>query len=213
MRIGVIGAGRIGGNLARLLTIAGHQVVASYTRDPPGLQRRAAETGYRAGSVAEAAQFGEVIVLSVPWPNIDAVLAEAGSLAGKIVIDTTNQYAAGGLVDLEGGTAAQVNQARLPGARLVKAYNTLTAQFQAGAVGRSGPERVVMFLCGEDPAAKAIVSGLIADTGFAPFDVGGLADAAWMEAPRRPGSVYGEEFHAAGAAAFFSRVRRRASGP
>lgn len=212
MHIGIIGAGRIGGNLARLLTIAGHEVVASYTRDPLGLQRRAAESGYRAGPVAEAAHFGDVVVLSVPWPNIDAVLAEAGSQAGKIVIDTTNQYAAGGLVDLAGGTAAQVNQARLPGARLVKAYNTLTAQFQARAAGRSGPERVVMFLCGDDPAAKAIVSGLIDDTGFAPFDVGGLADAAWMEAPRRPGSVYGEEFHEAEAAPFFDRMRYRANG-
>ncbi|MGH3166633.1 MAG: NADPH-dependent F420 reductase [Trebonia sp.] len=194
MRIGVVGAGRIGGNLARLLTQAGHQVVISYARDAGELRARAAEFGCRAGSVAEAATFGDVVVLSVPWPNIDAVLAEAGSLAGKVVIDTTNHFTSAGLTGLRDGTAAQVNQTRLPDARLVKAYNTLTAGFQGAAAGRTGPDRVVMFLCGDDEAAKAVVAGLIIDTGFTPFDVGRLADGAVMEAPRRPGAVYGEEF-------------------
>jgi 8-hydroxy-5-deazaflavin:NADPH oxidoreductase len=207
MRIGVIGAGRIGGNLAQLLTWAGHEVVISYARDAGELAARAAEFGCRAGSVAGAAAFGEVVVLSVPWRNIDAVLAEAGSLAGKIVIDTTNHFTQAGLADLQGVTAAQVNQARMPGARLVKAYNTLTAQFQASTAGRTGPDRVVMFLCGDDEPAKAVVSGLITETGFTPFDIGGLADGAVMEAPRRPGAVYGEEFSETGARRFFDGQR------
>ena len=76
MRIGVVGAGRIGGNLARLLTQGGHDVVISYARDAGELRARAAEFGCRAGSVAEAAGFGDVVVLSVPghistrsWPK------------------------------------------------------------------------------------------------------------------------------------------------
>jgi hypothetical protein len=210
MRIGVVGAGKIGGNLARLLTRAGHEVIISYARDAVELTARAAEFGCRAGSVAEAAGFGEVVVLSVPWPNIDAVLVEAGSLAGKIVVDTTNHFAAGGIEGLGDGTAAQVNRARMPGARLVKAYNTLTAGFQAAASGRTGPERVVMFMCGDDDAAKGIVGGLITDTGFIPFDVGRLADGVVMEAPRRPGAVYGEEFGEADARRFFDG--RRSAG-
>ncbi len=157
--------------------------------------------------MAEAAAFGEVVVLSVPWRNIDAVLAEAGPMAGKVVIDTTNHFTRAGLDDLRDGTAAQVNQARMPGARLVKAYNTLTAQFQGTTAGRTGPDRVVMFLCGDDELAKAVVSLLIAETGFTPFDVGGLADGAVMEAPRRPGAVYGEEFSEASARLFFDGQR------
>ncbi|MGH3299673.1 MAG: NADPH-dependent F420 reductase [Trebonia sp.] len=207
MRIGVVGAGRIGGNLARLLTQAGHEVVISYARDAGELAARAAEFGCRAGSVAEAAAFGKAVVLSVPWPNIEAVLAEAGPLTGKVVIDTTNHYTRTGPADLQAGTAGQVNQARMPGARLVKAYNTLTARFQAATAGRTGQDRVVMFLCGDNEDAKAVVSGLITDTGFTPFDVGGLADGAVMEAPRRPGAVYGEEFSEAGARRFFAGQR------
>jgi 8-hydroxy-5-deazaflavin:NADPH oxidoreductase len=204
MQIGVIGAGRIGGNIARQLVGAGHEVLISFAREPEELRRRASAIGARAGTVAEAAGFGEVVVLSVPWASIETVLAEAGSLAGKIVIDTTNHYARGAVADLDGRTAAQINQARMPGARLVKAYNTLTAQFQADAAGRPGAERVVMFLCGDDANAKVIAGGLIEDSGFTPFDVGGLADAAVMEAPRRPGAVYGEEFHLAEATRFFA---------
>src|SRR3954449_11957789 len=96
VRIGVIGAGRIGANAARLWRHAGHDVMLSFSRDPAALEARAAEIGARAGTPAEAAAFGEVVMLSVPWRLIDAVLADLGSLAGKIVVDTTNQFGAGG---------------------------------------------------------------------------------------------------------------------
>ena len=196
MRIGVIGAGRIGANAARLFTPAGHEVLLSFTRDPERLRALAAEIGARAGTPAEAAEFGEVVLLSVPWAVLDDALAQAGSLDGKVVIDTTNQFGPGGLEELpEGQTAAQLNQSRMPGARLVKAYNTLTAGFQAEAAGRTGPDRVVMFMCGDDAEAKEVVAQLIDDAGFTPIDVGRLADATPMEAPRRPGAVYGEEYH------------------
>jgi 8-hydroxy-5-deazaflavin:NADPH oxidoreductase len=208
VRIGVIGAGRIGGNAARLWAAAGHEVMLSFSRDPAKLEKAATDIGARTGAPAEAAAFGEVVMLSVPWTLVDDVLAEAGSLDGKVVIDTTNQFGPGGVEPLpEGRTAAQVNQARMPGARYTKAFNTLTSGFQAEAAGRTGSERVAMFLCGDDAEAKAIVSGLIEDAGFTPIDAGGTADAAIMEAPRRDGAVYGEEFHADDGRAFLAAAR------
>jgi predicted dinucleotide-binding enzyme len=208
MRIGVVGAGRIGGNAARLLAGAGHDVVVSYSRDEERLRALADEIGARAGTPAEAAR-AEVVILSIPWRLIPEVLEEAGSLEGKVVIDTTNQFGSGGWEEMPDGlTAAQVNQRRMPEARLVKSFNTLTSAFQASEAGRSDPEqRVVLFLCGDDAEAKRIASGLIRDAGFEPADVGGLADAAVMEAPRRDGAVYGEEYRPAEARAVVEAVR------
>lgn len=208
MRIGVIGAGRIGSNVARLWANAGHEVLLSFSRDPAELEARAAEIGARAGTPADAAAFGGVVLLSVPWALVDDVLAQAGSLDGKIVVDTTNQFGPGGLETLPAGrTAAQVNAARMPGARYTKAFNTLTAGFQAEAARRTGADRVAIFLVGDDADAKAVVAGLIDDAGFVPIDAGGTADAAIMEAPRREGAVYGEELHAEDGRAFLAAAR------
>ena len=210
MRIGVIGAGRIGGNAARLFAAAGHEVMLSFSRDPDRLRADADTIGERAstGEVADAAAFGEVVVFSVPWRLIDEVLEQAGPLDGKVVIDTTNQYGSEGLEKLpEGRTAAQVNQARMRGARLVKAFNTLTSSFQASAASRQGERRAVIFMAGDGQEAKATVAGLIEDAGFAPADVGGLADASVMEPPRRDGAVYGDEYRPADAAEVVGAVR------
>ena len=102
MRIGIVGAGRIGGNCAAQFAKGGHEVKLSFSRDPSRLEALAAEIGKRAtvGTPAEAAEFGEVVVLSVPWDLIDEAIEQAGSLDGKIVIDTTNQY---GSVEPSGG--------------------------------------------------------------------------------------------------------------
>ncbi len=204
----MVGAGRIGGNAARLSAVAGHQVMVSFSRDESRLRALAEDIGGRSGAPREAAEFGEVVMLSVPWPLIDDILGQIGPLDGKVVIDTTNHFGRGGLEALpEGMTAAQLNQRRMPGARLVKAYNTLTAGFQAEAAGRTGPDRVVIFMCGDDTDAKATVARLIDDSGFTPVDLGGLADAAPMEPPRRPGAVYGEEYHEDEARAFVESIR------
>lgn len=212
MRIGVVGAGRIGGNAARLFAAAGHEVMVSFSRDEARVRALADEIGARAGTPREAVEFGDVVMLSVPWPLIDEVLGQMGPLDGKVVIDTTNQFGRGGLEPLpEGMTAAQLNQRRMPGARLVKAYNTLTSGFQAEAAGRTGSDRVVMFMCGDDADAKATVARLIEDSGFTPVDLGGLVDATPMEAPRRPGAVYGEEYHENEARAFVESVRGTSS--
>jgi 8-hydroxy-5-deazaflavin:NADPH oxidoreductase len=208
MRIGIIGAGRIGGNAGRLFAHAGHEVLLSYSRDPAALAARAAEIGAQTGSPADAVAFGEVVMLSVPWESVDSAVAAAGPLDGRIVIDTTNQFGAEGLVKLpEGRTAAETNAARLPGARLVKTFNTMTAGFQAQAAGRPGDRRVAMFLAGEDEHAKQVVGGLVRDAGFEPVDLGGWGQVSIMEAPRRPGSVYGEEYRPQAARQIAAAVR------
>jgi predicted dinucleotide-binding enzyme len=190
-----------------MLARAGHEVLVSVSRDPQKLEALAAEIGGRAGTPREAVAFGEVVMLSVSWTLVDDVLAQAGPLDGRIVIDTTNQFGRAGWEDLGKRTAAEVNDARMPGARYTKAFNTLTAGFQAQAAGRTGRDRVVMFLCGDDEEAKRVVAGLIEDAGFTPVDIGGVADAAPMEAPRRPGAVYGEELHEQEARTFVADLR------
>jgi predicted dinucleotide-binding enzyme len=198
MRIGIIGAGNIGGNCARQAVKAGHDVMLSFARDPSNLESLAAELGELAsvGSVREAVDFGELVILSVPWGVIPEALEQAGDLSGKVVIDTTNQFGRGGVeLPPNGMSAAEFNARRMPGARPVKSYNTLTAGYQAEAAGRSGTDRIALFYAGEDEEAKRIVAGLIADSGFEPVDMGGWAQVRIMEAPRRPGAVYGEAYH------------------
>jgi len=173
---------------------AGHELLVSGSRDPSELQPLADELGGRVGTPREAVEFGEVVLFAVPWRAVDDVLASLGSLEGKIVIDTTNQFGPGGWQDLGDRTAAQVNAERMQDARYTKSFNTLTAGFQAEASQRTGADRVAMFYCGDDGEAKAVVAGLIEDAGFVPIDVGGIADAAPMEAPRREGALYGEEY-------------------
>lgn len=213
MRIGVIGAGHIGKNLARLLAGAGHDVVISFSRDPDGLARIAEEIGAAAGSPREAAAFGEVVVLAVPWDLVDDALALAGgpeALAGTVVVDTTNQFGrvdgAFGVLDLGGVSAAAHNAAKAPGARWTKAFNTLTAGFQRSAAGRTGPDRVVMFYATDDDAAAPVVARLITDAGFAPVRTGTLARTeVGHQEPK--GDLYGEEFHHDDATALVTRLR------
>ncbi|HWW90565.1 MAG TPA: NAD(P)-binding domain-containing protein [Solirubrobacteraceae bacterium] len=208
MNIGVVGTGRIGGTIARQMAAAGHQVKLSFSRNPASLETLAREIGPNAAVAkpADAVEFGEIVVVSVPWSLLPTALEELGSLAGKIVLDTTNQYGAPPLPP-HGETAAHFNAARMPGARYTKSFNTLTAAFQAEASGRQSDDRVVQWLSGDDVDAKNVVVGLIEDAGFVPVDLGATADCAVMEAPRREGAVYGEEYRAPDAAAVIEAVR------
>jgi 8-hydroxy-5-deazaflavin:NADPH oxidoreductase len=113
----------------------------------------------------------------------------------------------------DGETAAAFNTRRMAGARYVKSFNTLTAGFQAEVADRTGEERVVQWICGDDPDAKQTAARLIEEMGYVPVDLGGTATCAVMEAPRRPGSVYGEEYRAADAHAVVDAVRSGAAIP
>jgi predicted dinucleotide-binding enzyme len=215
MRIGVIGAGRIGGNCARQAVRGGHEVMLSFARDPASLDRLASELGSERASVGsprEAVGFGEVVIFAVPWGAIPEALAQAGDLAGKVVLDTTNQFGSGPMPQ-PGQTAASFNAQRMNGARYVKSFNTLTSGFQAEAAQRSGEERVVQWMCGDEPEAKTIVAALIKDMGYVPVDLGATSTCAVMEAPRRHGAVYGEEYRAADAQAVVDAVRTGAGIP
>jgi 8-hydroxy-5-deazaflavin:NADPH oxidoreductase len=209
LKIAIVGAGRIGGGIARQLGGAGHEIKLSFSRDQAKLESLAEEIGGGAstGTPREAAEIGEVVVLSVPWSELPDVLEQMGSLEAKIVIDTTNQFGAPPLPP-EGVTAAQFNAERMPGARYTKSFNTLTSRFQAETAGRERDRRVVQWLCGDDEDAKRIVAGLIEDAGFAPVDIGGTAECAVMEAPRRAGAVYGEEYRLPDASAVVDAVRQ-----
>jgi predicted dinucleotide-binding enzyme len=209
MRIGIIGSGHIGGNCARRFVLSGkHEAILSFSRHPAGLADFARELGNKAqaGSALEAVRFGDVVVFSVPWDMIPEALRQAGSLAGKIVIDTTNQYGSVALPS-KGQTAAEHNAARMPGARYTKSFNTLTARFQREAAERPNDKKVVQWICGDDSEGKEIVAGLIEDAGYVPIDVGGTRDCQIMEAPRRKGAVYGEEYRRPEALALLESLR------
>lgn len=195
MRIGVIGAGRIGGNCARQAVKGGHEVMLSFARDPSNLAQLASELGEGAstGTVGDAVAFAEHVILSVPWGVIPEALSQAGALDGKVVIDTTNQFGPGPKPE-PAQTAAAFNAQRMPGGRYVKSFNTLTAGFQAEAADRDNDEKVVQWLCGDDAEAKAQVARIIEDMGYVPVDLGGTENCQVMEAPRRPKAVYGEEY-------------------
>ena len=212
-RIGIIGSGHIGGNLARLFTAAGHDVLVSFSTDQAKLAELAASTGATAGTPAQAASHGEVVVLSVPWSVIDDALAQAGgpgALAGRTVIDTTNQFGRVdgrfGVLDLGAQSAAARNAAKAPGAAWVKAFNTLTAGFQASSAGRTGPDRVVMFYATDHDDAAGLAEKLITSAGFDPVRTGTLArNGVGHQEPK--GDLYGEEFHHDDAVAAVARLR------
>jgi predicted dinucleotide-binding enzyme len=209
MRIGIIGAGHIGGNCARRFVLSGkHEVKLSFSRDPANLEELAEDLGERAsvGTPKEAVEYADVVVLSVPWDAIPEALHQAGSLAGKIVIDTCNQFGSVALPS-KGQTAAEFNAARMPGARYAKSFNTLTARFQRETADRPKDQKIVQWICGDDAEAKRVVAALIEDAGYVPVDLGGVKICQVMEAPRRKGAVYGEEYRAADAAAVLAAVQ------
>jgi predicted dinucleotide-binding enzyme len=107
-----------------------------------------------------------------------------------------------------GQTAASFNAQRMAGARYTKSFNTLTSGFQAEAADRNGDEKVVQWVCGDDAEAKQLVAGLIEEMGYVPVDLGGTKGCQVMEAPRRHGAVYGEEYRAADARAVVEAVAR-----
>jgi len=187
MKIGIIGAGRIGSTAARLFVKAGHWVAISNSRGPESLGELIAELGdrARAATVEDAARFGDVVLLAVPWRAAGA-LPKAESVAGKIVIDAMNPYREDmSLYDLGDSTSSDVVRMQLPGAKLVKAFNTIHYQHLAM---HSHPDlpmeaRHAIFIAGDDPEAKAAVSQLIEEIGFAPVDTGSLQEGGRKQQP------------------------------
>lgn len=187
MKIGIIGAGNIGSNAATLFTRAGHDVAISNSRGPESLRALATSIGprVRPSTVEDAARWAEVILLATPWRKPEA-LPSAESVKGKIVIDAMNHYNPDfTLADLGDSTSSEETQKRLPGARMVKAFNTIYFQHLATRGRKDVPidERHAIFLAGDDAEAKKVVAKLIEDIGFAPVDTGSLREGGRRQQP------------------------------
>lgn len=206
MQIAIIGAGRIGGNIARQAVRAGHDLTLAFARNQDALASLADELGASVTTPAEAVARAELVVVSVPWSVLPEAIEQAGDLAGHIVVDTTNQFGSGPMPAAD-ETAASFNAQRMTGARYVKSFNTLTAAFQAEAPNRADDGRVVQWICGDDTAANDTVAQLIEEMRYVPVELGGTRDCAVMEAPRRSGAVYGEEYRLPEALAVVEAVR------
>ena len=188
MNIGIIGAGNIGANVARLLAKSGHSVAISNSRGPESLASLVATLGSNvtAMTVEGAAQFGEVVLLATPWRTPEA-LPSPKLLAGKIVIDAMNHYTSTGNVqDLGNSTSSEEVAKRLPGARIVKAFNTMYFETLRTGGKTEQKDRLVLFVAGDDAEAKAVVSKLIEDIGFAPVDTGSLHEGGRLQQPGSP---------------------------
>ena len=176
MKIGVIGAGNIGGTLAARLVAAGHDVAISNSRGPETLE--GAVDGARPMTVEDAANFGELLVVSIPFGRYREVPADA--VDGKLVIDTNNYYPErdGHFPELDDDstTSSELLQAHLSGARVVKAFNAISwINLRDAARPAGDPERLGIPLSGDDERAKQTVAELIDEIGFDPVDAGTLA--------------------------------------
>lgn len=187
MKIGIIGAGMIGATAARLFAQADHEVAVSNSRGPASLAPLVAELGPRAQAmtVADAARWAEVVLLAVPWRTSGA-LPPAAAVAGKIVIDAMNPYGAdGSILDVGGSSSSEETLRRLPGARLVKAFNTIWYRHLAERARPDLPAdgRHAIFVAGDDELAKRVVMNLIDDIGFGAVDTGTLAEGGPRQQP------------------------------
>src|SRR3954451_23491880 len=182
MNIGIIGAGHIGSTTARLFIDAGHKVAISNSRGPETLRGLVAELGSnaRAATPSEAARFGEIVLLAIPLKDYTTLPAD--DLRGKIVVDAMNCYPNrdGNIAALDSGelTSSQMVAAHLPGARVVKAFNTIWFEHLKTKGNKSAPidQRRAIFVSSDDAEAKRIVSQLIEDIVFGPYDLGSLHD-------------------------------------
>jgi predicted dinucleotide-binding enzyme len=176
MQIAVIGSGNVGGRLGRLWAEHGHEVTFG-VRDPNSEKARLlAGPNIRVTSIPEAAG-ADVIALAVPFGAVAETLGLLGKLSGKVLIDCTNRIGppAPGAAASGGEEVARL----APGARVVKAFNTIGADNLANL--QFGDVRAAGFICGDDAEAKAVVAGLAEELGFDPIDCGPLAAAGTLE--------------------------------
>ena len=183
MNISIIGTGNMAKGLATVFAQAGHSVVLA-NRDVTKAAAVAAEIGgsVSAAGIHDAAASGDVIVLAVPYDAAADVIGAADGLGDKIIVDITNPLTANysGLTIGHTTSAAEEIQKRAPNARVVKAFNTVFASvLQAG--GKAAGKPATVFVAGDDPQARKVVSDLAASAGLAPLETGGLASSRYLE--------------------------------
>lgn len=210
MKIGIIGSGNIGATAARLFSRAGHEVAVSNSRGGEGLEALVAELGggARATGSEEAARFGEVVLVAVPFGRYETLPVEA--FEGKVVIDANNYYPQrdGQFAQLDGGetTSSELVASHLKGARLVKGFNTIWFEHLAKQGDTALPleERRAIFIAGDDEEAKQVVARLVEEIGFAAVDTGSLGEGGRRQQVGTP--IYNKELNAREAAEVLSAV-------
>jgi len=201
VKIGIIGAGNIGGNLTRRLTALGHEVLVANSRNPDTLAELAAETGATAVMAAEAGTGADVLVVTIPLKAVpdlpDRLLA--GAAPDVVVIDTCNYYPRqrdGRIAAIEDGMTESRWVEQQLGVSVVKAFNGIYAEhLLTRGVPAATPGRIALPVAGDDADAKDVVIGLVDSLGFDPVDGGGLDDS-WRQQPGTP--VYGSDLDADG---------------
>jgi predicted dinucleotide-binding enzyme len=208
MNIGILGAGNIGANAARLFTKAGHDVRIANSRGPHTLTDLIAELGPRAGAATpgDAVAFGELVIVAIPWIAKEEAIPEAGPYDGKIVIDAMNPYTEDfEIEDLGDRTSSEITRTLVPGARLVKAFNTIYYRRLASEGKPRGADgRLAIPVAGDDAAAKAVVMELIDQIGFDAIDSGSLHEGGRRQQPGTP--VYNQPFDASEAREALARA-------
>jgi len=201
MKIGIIGAGQIGGTLARRLTAVGHEVSIANSRGPASLTELARETGAKPVTVEQAARAGDLVIVTIPMKNIPSL--PAGLFDGVpdhvVVVDTGNYYPQqrdGRINPIEEGSIESRWVSDQLGRPVVKAFNNIYARhlLERGKP-RGAPGRIALPVAGDDQRAKEIVIRLLDELGFDGVDAGGLDDS-WRQQPATP--VYVNDLDAAG---------------
>jgi predicted dinucleotide-binding enzyme len=181
--IAVIGTGKMGSGLARLIASKGIDVAVGH-RDPSKAAALAAEIGPRAqgGGTEAAVRLADTAILAVPYAKAAEALKQAGDLSGKVLVDISNPITAGfkGLTVGHTTSAAEEIRKPAPGAKVVKAWNTILAELLPAEAREGRPAQVQVYVAGDDEEAKRKVSDL-ETTGFAPVESGPLTNARYLE--------------------------------
>ncbi len=189
MKIGIIGAGNIGGTIARKLAAAGHQVKLAGAKGPDDIRDKATEIGAVPVAAPDAVKDVEAIILSIPFaeiPKVADIFADVP--ADVVVIDTGNYYPFrdGNIAEVDGGKPESVWSSEQLGRPVVKTFNALLAETLAnGGTPKGTTGRIAIPVAGDDAQAKAIARKLVDEAGFDTLDAGGLADS-WRQQPGTP---------------------------
>lgn len=186
MRVGILGSGLMGGKLGVIFAQAGHEVIFSYARSKGKLERlaRDAKGKARPGTPREAAQEADALLLAVHWSRLDDVLKQAGDLSGKVIVTCSLPMDAGNtrLIVANTSSGAEELTTKIPGARVVSAFNTVPSEVLFGVYeARRRKTRPSLVYCGDDKSGKTVAAELIRDAGFDAIDAGPLHIARYTE--------------------------------
>jgi predicted dinucleotide-binding enzyme len=201
MKIGIIGAGNIGGTLTRRFRDLGNEVFVANSRGPETLRELAKETGAKAVSAKDAARSGEVVIVTIPEGHIPDLPKDlfAGVPDNVVVVDTGNYYPRhrdGRIREIEAGLTESRWVEKQLGRPVVKVFNNIYAKHLLEKGRPAGtPDRIALPVAGDDPKAKAVVMKLVDQLGFDAVDAGGIDDS-WRQQPGTP--VYAADFNAEG---------------